>query len=308
MKRFLAAFVALLCVAWTALAGPYADVKVEKINDRVYALLGGIDIPNKENRGYINNVLVILANKGVILVDAGSHKSVAEHIKDAIKRLTPKPVTHVLITHHHPDHHLGLAAFPDAQVIASEYCAQQIAEGGAGMVWQMERMTGLNLGDTKPVTPQTVMAQRSRQTKVIDGVKLELITPDTAHTQGDLMVFLPDDGVLASGDVLVHGVNPNVADGNLKKWLVVLDDISKLPAKTIMPGHGGLMRPADVANFHALMATFYNTVEKIHKDGGEMSDVRKKLDLPRWQKLSRFEDMMGRNISAVWLQVEADSF
>ena len=308
MKRFLGASLALLSVAWAAMAGPYADVKVEKINDRVYALLGGIDVPNKGNGGYTNNVLVILGNQGVILVDAGSHKSVAEHIKGAIKRLTPKPVTHVLITHHHPDHHLGLAAFPGAQVIASEFCARQIAEGGAGMVWQMERMTGLTLNDTRPVTPQIVVAQHVRQSKIIDGVTLELITPDTAHTEGDLMVLLPDDGVLASGDVLVHGVNPNIADGNLKKWLVVLDDVLKLPAKTIMPGHGALMRPADVANFQALMASFYTTVAQVHKDGGEMSDVRKKLDLARWQRLSRFEELMGRNISAVWIQVETDSF
>ncbi|KPK55557.1 MAG: hypothetical protein AMJ84_00990 [Acidithiobacillales bacterium SM23_46] len=308
MKRLVGILFAVLSFAFPALAGPYADVKVEKINDRVYALLGGIDVPNRQNGGYVNNVLVILGNKGVILVDAGSHKSVAEHIKRAIRALTPDPVTHVLITHHHPDHHLGLVAFPDAQVIASEFCARQIAEDGAGMVWRMERMTGLTLGDTAPVTPQTVIAQHARQAKTINGVTLELITPDTAHTDGDMMVWLPQDGVLATGDVMVHGVNPNIGDGNLKKWLAVLGSAGELPASTIMPGHGALMRPADVANFQELMASFYKTVAQVHKDGGEMSDVRKKLDLARWQKLSRFEELMGRNISTVWLEIETDSF
>jgi len=308
MKRTLGLSFALLFYAGTVLAGSYQDVNIQKINNRVYAMLGGIDVPNKQNGGYTNNVLVIIGNQGVILVDAGSHKSVAEHIYSAIKTVTSKPVTHVLITHHHGDHHLGLAAFPDAQVVASEYCARQIQDYGDSMVRGMSRMTGMQLLGTRPVVPQTKIPPRSRRSMSIDGINLELITTDTAHTDGDMMVFLPEDGVLASGDILVHGVNPNTADGHLRKWLGVIDEIRKLPVKTVMPGHGALMQPQDVVEFQGLMTSFYRTIEALYKSGGSESDVRKKLDLARWQQLSRFDDMMGRNISKVWLEVEAENF
>jgi len=308
MKRTLGLSFALLFYAGTVLAGSYQDVKIQKINNRVYAMLGGIDVPNKQNGGYTNNVLVIIGNQGVILVDAGSHKSVAEHIYSAIKTVTSKPVTHVLITHHHGDHHLGLAAFPDAQVVASEYCARQIQDYGDSMVRGMSRMTGMQLLGTRPVVPQTKIPPRSRRSMSIDGINLELITTDTAHTDGDMMVFLPEDGVLASGDILVHGVNPNTADGHLRKWLGVIDEIRKLPVKTVMPGHGALMQPQDVVEFQGLMTSFYKTIEALYKSGGSESDVRKNLDLARWQQLSRFDDMMGRNISKVWLEVEAENF
>lgn len=309
MKRCLGIFAALLMFAGTASASEFPAVKIEKINDRVYAMLGPSDPPNKENRGYMNNILVIIGDKGVILVDAGSHKAVAEHIDKAIKTITSKPVTHILITHHHGDHHLGLEYFEGAQVIATEYCARQIKDNGRGLVASMSRMTGLYLGDAKPVVPQTTIASRSRQTMEINGVKLELISTDTAHTDGDMLVWLPDDGVLASGDILVHTINPNFRDGNLKKWIGVLDDpVLKLKLKTVMPGHGPLMTRQDVADFRDLIAGFYKTVEDIYKAGGAESDVRKKLDLAKWESLGRYEDMMGGNINKVWLEVEEANF
>lgn len=308
MRRYLITLFAFLMSTDVVFADPFPEVKVQKINDRVYALLGPIDVPNKENGGYMNNNLVIIGNKGVILVDSGSHRAVGEHIGKAIAQLTSKPVTHILVTHHHGDHHLGSIAFSDAQVISSSNCAKEIADNGRGMVSFMSRVTSLSLGDTKPVTPQKTVASESRQDMQIDGIKLELIAPQTAHTHGDLMVWLPEDGILATGDILVHAINPSFRDGNLKKWIAVVDDVLKLPVQTVMPGHGALMQPKDVADFRTLIAGFYSVVEDIYKSGGAEADVRKKLDLPKWQKLARYEDMMGGNISHVWLEVEAENF
>ena len=117
----LAAFVTM-----SAAADPFPPVTIEKINDRVYAMLGPYDVPNKQNRGYINNVLVVIGDDGVILVDAGSHRAVARHIDRAIKTVTDKPITHILVTHHHSDHHLGAEYFTGARVIGTEFCADQI--------------------------------------------------------------------------------------------------------------------------------------------------------------------------------------
>lgn len=308
MKQLASFFLALAIFAGTAAAGQFADVKVEKISDRVYAMLGPVDPPNVANRGYMNNNLVIVGNTGAVLVDAGSHKAVARHIDKAIRTVTSRPVTHVLITHHHPDHHLGLEYFEGAEVIASEYCAREIQDNGRGMVAFMARNTGLSLGDTKLVVPQTKLASRERRSMEIDGVRLELIATETAHTEGDMVVWLPDDGVLASGDILVHTINPNFRDGHLKKWIGVVGDILKLPLTTVMPGHGPLMQRADVAEFRALIADFCSVVEEVYKAGGAESDVRKKLDLAKWQRLGHFDDMMGGNISKVWLEVEEANF
>lgn len=307
MLRSLLMCVAVMFFSGTISASPFPDVMVKKINDRVYSLHGSVDVPNKENGGYMNNNLVIIGDQGVVLVDAGSHRAVAEHIGKAIERITSKPVTHILVTHHHGDHHLGSVAFPDAKIVSSDYCARQIQDNGRGMVAAMKRMTGLYIAD-EPRVPSETMPQNARRTLQLNGVNLELITPQTAHTDGDMMVWLPDDRVLASGDILVHAINPNFVDGNLKKWIAVVDDILKMPIATVMPGHGALMQRQDVEHFRTIIADFYKAVEEIYKSGGAEADVRKKLDLAMWQKLARYDDMMGRNISKVWLEVEADNF
>ncbi len=310
MKRSFVLLTALAIWMGGAQADALPAVQVQKINDHAYALLAPapVEVPNRENGGYVHNSLVLIGDKGVILVDTGSHRQVGEHIKEAIAQLTPKPVTHILITHPHSDHHLGSVAFPDAHVIASSNCAKLIENNGRGMVAFTRRMTGLSLTDTQAVVPVETVASNFRQEMQINGIRLELIVPQASHSDGDLMVWVPEDRILATGDILVNTVTPNFSDGNLKQWLTVLDDILKLPAQTFMPGHGPLMQHKDVVDFRALVADFYHVVEGIYKSGGVESDVRKKLDLSKWQKLSRYEQLMGSNINRVWLQVEADNF
>lgn len=75
MRRYLISLAACLAFAGWAVADPFPAVRTQKINDRVYALLGPIDVPNKQNGGYMNNSLVVIGNTGVILVDSGAHRA-----------------------------------------------------------------------------------------------------------------------------------------------------------------------------------------------------------------------------------------
>lgn len=102
--------------------------------------------------------------------------------------------------------------------------------------------------------------------------------------------------------------HPNFVDGSLRKWRGVVDDLLKLPLRIVMPGHGPLKQPRDVVEFRSLIGDFYKVVEEVYKSGGAESDVRKRLELTRWQSLGRYDDMMGDNINKVWLEVEADNF
>ncbi|MDA8259553.1 MAG: hypothetical protein M0Z99_28600 [Betaproteobacteria bacterium] len=78
MRRYLISLAACLAFAGWVVADPFPAVRTQKINDRVYALLGPIDVPNKQNGGYMNNSLVVIGNTGVILVDSGAHRAVGD--------------------------------------------------------------------------------------------------------------------------------------------------------------------------------------------------------------------------------------
>jgi len=282
--------------------------KVQKINDRVYALLGPMELPNKNNQGYMVNTTVIIGEKGVILVDTGFTDEIGKHLAKTIAKLTPKPVTHIINTHHHGDHNLGNIAFKGAEIISTQQCKELVEKTGYEWIDMVQTLSGSKFPNTKPVPAGVTVAQDTRTERVIDGVKIVLWAPKGSHTPGDLIVYLPDDKVLMGGDILVNHITPNFRDGHVKAWVGTLDEIQKFNVKTIVPGHGPLMTKAEVAAMHKRMATLYAGVEAGYKKGLSDAEIRKTLDLSQWKKLHHFEDQMGGNINRAYLEVEAANF
>lgn len=298
----------LVFISSLAQAAPLAATKVQKINDRVYALLGPTEFPSKSNQGYMVNATAIIGDKGVILVDTGFTDEIGKHLAKAIAKLTPKPVTHIINTHHHGDHHLGNIAFKGAEVISTQSCKEIVEKTGYDWIATIQTLSGNKFPNTKPVLASVTVKQDSRTERVIQGVKVVLWAPKGSHTPGDLMVYLPEDKVLMSGDILVNGQTSNFSDAHVKSWIGTLDDVQKIDVKTIVPGHGALMTKADVATMHKRMASFYAGVEAGYKKGLSDSEIRKTLDLSQWKKLSRFEEQIGPNINRTYLEVEAENF
>ncbi len=290
--------------AWAGMPAP----KVQKINDRVYALLGPMEYPNARNQGYTVNSTVIIGNKGVILVDTGFTDEVGKHLAAAIARITPKPVTHVINTHHHGDHALGNVAFPGAQIISSENCRSELEKTAAEWIQIVENATGRSFPGTRPVLAHTTYRENTRVDLTLDGVRMVLWTPRGSHTAGDMLVYLPDDRVLVAGDVLVHRIMPVFRDAHVKTWLETLEAAAKLDFVTAVPGHGPLMGKADVMKFHRMMAKFYAGVEAGYRKGLTDSEIRATLDLRDWKPLVHFEDNMGPNINRTYLEIEAANF
>jgi len=302
-------FTALILALFAQIArADIPEPKVQKINDRVYALLGPMEFPNKGNQGYMVNSTVIIGEKGVILIDTGFTDEIGKHLAKAIAKLTPKPVTHIINTHHHGDHTLGNIAFPRAEVISSEKCRAELEKTGAEWVAIVEDSTGMKFPNTRPVLASITYKENTRVDTTINGVRLVLWTPFGSHTDGDMLVYLPQDKVLVGGDVLVNKITPVFRDAHVKAWVGTLAEAEKMDVKTVVPGHGPLMTKADVAKLHRMMAALYDGVDAGYKQGLSDSEIRQKLDLKDWKKLTHFEESMGGNISKAYLEVEAANF
>jgi len=306
MRSLITAF-ALMLFTHAAGAAPPAP-KVQKINDRVYALLGPMEFPNRKNEGYMVNSTAIIGEKGVILIDTGFTDEIGKHLAKAIAKLTTKPVTHIINTHHHGDHTLGNIAFPNTEVVSSEKCRAELEKTGAEWIAMVQEMTGMQFPNTRPVLAKTTYKENTRVDMSIDGVRLVLWTPFGSHTAGDMLVYLPDDKVLVGGDVLVHKIMPAFRDAHVKTWIATLEAAGKLDFKTAVPGHGPLMTKPDVAKLHRMMEKFYAGVEAGYKKGLSDSEIRKTLDLKDWKGMVHFEESMGGNINRTYLEVEAANF
>ncbi len=311
-KRLLAA-IATMLVLWgmalcTAAYGQtFPEPRALRINDRVFVLLGPIQHANRSNQGYMINSTVIVGDQGVILVDSGGSDEVGRHIAAAVRRITQKPVTHVVNTHHHGDHHLGNVAFEGATFISSELCRKMVLETGRDWLAIMERDIGRRLPGTTPVAAQVTYPEGTRTQTFIHGVRVVFWVPRGSHTAGDLLVHLPDDDVLVAGDVLVSRVVPTLQDGVVKNWIQTLDEIRALGVAHFVPGHGDLMRLSDVDALRETMFRFHSGVKDGFRRGQNEAQIRKSLDLSAWDRLER-SYVIGRNINQAYLEIEADSF
>jgi len=307
MKRFLMLLWGVLLSA-QVLAAAIPATQVVKVNDRIYALLGPMALPNPENQGYMVNSTLIIGDTGAILIDTGFTDEIGAQLRAEVAKLTKKPVKVVINTHHHGDHTFGNVAFPEAKFISSEMCRQLLLQGEAEWLAIIEGAVGRKFPKIRAVPASEVYARNSKSDVVIDGVKMTFWVPEGAHTTGDLMIWLPQDKVLVGGDILVNQTTPNFRDAMVKKWVDTLGEIQALPAVKIIPGHGPLMTQAEAAAMHDRMAKLYAGVEAGYKAGLTDSEVRAKLDLSDWKKLREFDQHMGGNISRTYLEVEASNF
>ncbi len=292
----------------SAMAASIPATKVAKVNDRIYALLGPMELPNKKNQGYMVNSTLIIGETSAILIDTGFTDEIGAHLAKEVAKLTKKPVKVIINTHHHGDHSFGNAAFPGAKVISSEMCRKLLIAGEGEWLGIIQGALGRKLPNTRAVPATEVYASKTKTDVTLDGVKLTFWVPEAAHTAGDMMIWLPDDKVLVGGDIMVNEITPNFRDANVKLWISTLAEVAAMPAKTVIPGHGPLMTTKSVAKLHQRMAKLYTGVEAGYKAGLTDGEIRKKLDLAEWKPLHHFDEQMGGNINKAYLEIEAAAF
>ena len=305
--KYAVAGLAVLALGAAAHAQPFPEPRTIRINDRVHVLLGPVQHANPINQGYMINSTVIVGDQGVILVDSGGTAEVGRHIAATVRRITDKPVTHVVNTHHHGDHYLGNGAFEGATLISSEPCRAMVLETGGQWLRMMEQAVGHPLPGTKPLAAGITYAAGTRTETLVQGVRVVFWVPRGSHTIGDLLVHLPDDKVLIAGDVLVNRIVPTLQDGFLKNWLRTLEEIQALNVVHFVPGHGEVMTLEDVAALRRAMLRFYSGVREGFRGGQSEEKIRNSLDLSMWDRLER-SYVIGRNVNRAYLEIEADSF
>jgi glyoxylase-like metal-dependent hydrolase (beta-lactamase superfamily II) len=305
--RRVGALIAVTAIGAAAHGQAFPEPRTHKLNDRVYVLLGPVQHANRMNQGFMINSTVVVGDKGVMLIDSGGSDEVGKHIAAAVRRITDKPVTHIVNTHHHGDHYLGNIAFKDATIISSEKCRKMVLETGSEWLEMMERDVGRKLPGTRPMAAQVTYREGTRTETYVHGVRVMFWVPRGSHTVGDLLVYLPDDKVLVAGDVLVSGIVPTLQDGFLKNWIKTLDEISWLPVTHFVPGHGNVVTAAKVRARRDTMVRFYSGVKEGFRNGRSEVEIRKSLDVSVWESLER-SYVTGRNINRAYLEIEADSF
>ena len=238
--------VGLVLSAGTALAAELPPMSPQLVAPGVYYVMGQSALGSTENQNFISNAGFVVTEDSVVVVDALGSPALAERLVAEIRKITPKPIRHLVLTHYHADHIYGAQVFKalGADIIAHELGKEYLNSDTARLRLEASRQ------EIAPwINAQTQLVPASRwitqRTELrIGGIRFVLLPVGPAHTGEDIGVYLPDLGVLFAGDLVFRKRIPFVGQADSRSWVVALDQLLVLKPSIIVPGHG----PASTEN------------------------------------------------------------
>ena len=298
---------AVAALTYLLLAAPFARAEpfLREIAPGAYAHQGEIAMVTQENLGGIANLGAIVGDDAVAVIDPGGSVAEGKLFLAAIRAITPKPIRYVILTHVHPDHLFGSAAFDGlgATFVGHRNLPRALAARGDYYLHSFARYLGPLIKDVRIIQPSLLVDGDT--TLDLGNRKLELRAWTTAHPDNDLTVFDKASGVLFTGDLVFLQHTP-VVDGSLLGFLGVVDQLQKIPAGRAVPGHGpvGVDWPAALAAEKAYLENLTKDLRGLVAKGATVDRAAQEAGQSERSKWSLFDDYNPRNAIAGFAEVE----
>ncbi|MBY0563159.1 MAG: MBL fold metallo-hydrolase [Hyphomonadaceae bacterium] len=195
------------------------------------------------------NTGVVIGDAAVMVIDAQATPIMAQDVIANIRTVTDKPIKYVVLTHYHAVRVLGASAYGADHIIASNDTRDLIVERGAqDMASEIGRFPRLFQGaESIPGLTWPTLTFKGEMTLFLGKLEVRLMQLGRGHTKGDAVVWLPEEKVLFSGDLVEHGATPYTGDAYLNEWPQTLDRLQRLGARALVPGRGdALTSPAEI--------------------------------------------------------------
>lgn len=224
---------------------PTWETELREIAPGVHAYVqaGG---PGRDNVS-ISNAGIIVGDSGVMVIDALAAPMHAARFVTAIRRVTDRPFRHLINTHHHSDHVGGNQYFEPADIVGHPYCRAEVVKmaATAAPLWAKREGWADGTEPRKVLPPATTVD--GKMTYYYGRNIVEVFPMVPAHTYGDLVVYLPQHGILFAGDIAFYYVAPFCQNAHPSNWISVCEQIDAMAVTTIVPGHGPLGGKGELA-------------------------------------------------------------
>ena len=263
----------------------------------------------------VGNSTVIVNDADAIVVDDHVSPAAAWALMEEIKAFTTKPVTTVINTHFHFDHAHGNQIFgPAVQIIGHEFTRRMLLGKPLDMPLYQNYITGMpgqietlgkrvaaeqdaaaraklqaqlqsvenNYASQKELRPTPPNVTLTTQMTLYRGAReIQIRYLGRGHTGGDVVVFLPKERLVITGDLLTSGLS-NMSDSYPLEWAATLDELKKLDFDTVVPGHGDAYTDKKkIDAFQAYLRDVWSEVSRLKKEGVSAEEASKRADLTR---------------------------
>lgn len=297
--------------AGTNINGP--AFRFNKVKDGIYHAIG------TGAMAVVGNSTILVNDRDVIVVDDHVSPAAAWMLIEELKTITTKPVTTVVNTHFHFDHAHGNQIFaPEVQIIGHEFTrralldnptaaplyqsfyAPKVFEGQienarkrlaeekdpavrAKLQTQLTS-TEQNYASQKELRPTPPNVTLTTQMTLHRGDReIQIMFLGRGHTAGDVVVFLPKEKVVVTGDFLTSGTS-NLSDSYPLEWAAALDELKKLDFDTVIPGHGeAYTDKGRIDTYQAYLRDAWAAVSALKKQGATAEEAAKRADLSKYK-------------------------
>lgn len=279
-----------------------------KIADGVYHAVGTGSLV------VMSNAAIVEGDRDVLVVDSHVSPGGAWALQEELKAITPKPIRWVVNSHYHFDHSHGNQIYgPDVQIIGHDFTRAQMVAGKSqdspareffvgGVPNTIKTLEGRLAAATDEKTREQIQNQLAIQRNHLEGTNAVKPTPPTmtlsesmtlhlgsrevrllflgrGHTAGDVVVHLPKERIVATGDLLINGPS-YMGDAFFTDWIQTMETLKGVEFDTILPGHGRAMTgKAALDHWQAYVRDFWTQAQKFHKAGTPWEEAAKQVDL-----------------------------
>jgi quinoprotein relay system zinc metallohydrolase 2 len=294
-----------MVLVWPASAAEIQALPVAEIAPGVFVHNGVHEEASAANEDGIANIGFILGDEAAAVIDPGGSYAEGEALRAAIRAHTETPIRYVILTHVHPDHIFGAAAFrrdhPD--FVGHAKLPGALAQRGDYYLRRLNEALGEGADGSEVVVPTVLVADRLDID--LGHRHLVLRAHGTAHTDNDLTVFDENTRTFWLADLLFVDRVP-VIDGSLVGWLKELDGLVAVAADRAVPGHGPVSVPWPAAaepERRYLEMVARDTRAAIRAGIGIASAYRQVANSERGQWLL-FDEYHPRNVTASYKELE----
>jgi glyoxylase-like metal-dependent hydrolase (beta-lactamase superfamily II) len=285
------------------------SVEFQRIADGVFVHVGDTGARTAANEGLNANIGLVLTPAGAVLIDSGATFQSARLIAQAARRITPLPIRWVVNTGGQDHRWLGNGYFQaqGAETIAHAGGEADMRNRGNDQLQALVAVVGAKADGTVPTLPTRWLKAPDEQLE-FGGVIFEFRRRGGAHTPGDTMVWLPQKGVLFTGDVVyVDRLLGVIPVSSTRQWLATFEVIEQLNPAVLVPGHGRVANLATAkADTQAYLLALRAHMKKAVDDGIDLSAAVRSFDAAPFMRLLNAAELMPGNANRVFLELERE--
>ncbi|MFN3210978.1 MAG: MBL fold metallo-hydrolase [Roseovarius sp.] len=253
---------------------------------------------------------VIIGDDSVMIIEAQATPRLAQKVIACVRQVTDKPITHLVLTHYHAVRVLGASAYGADQIVMSDAARAMVAERGQED-WDSEfqRFPRLFEGhESIPGLTWPTTTFSGRMSVYLGNRRVDLMQLGRAHTAGDIVIHVPDENVMFTGDIVEYRSACYCGDGHFGDWGGTLDAIARYGVGAIAPGRGDALMGPDMVrsaidSTRDFLDSTYAPAARVAARGGTLKEawdaVRAACD-PKFSDYAIYEHCLPFNVARAY--------